>query len=190
LGNRWLSLIVSYCFLSMRRAIISATGRFMRRHWISFVAAFGCFRTGSPALAQTAAAAAAPDNAASTASFNIPLTLGPLNLHPRVTAGVVADDNLLFTSANQESDLTWSVQPGLQAVMGDDAALIAYRDQNGDVFGLTPGSLIVQPPEAWRGTTRGLAPVRGRLRRCINSIARPGRRRTGWPRCTTTGWKR
>jgi len=134
----------------MRRAILSATGRFTRRHWISVVAAFGCFRASPPALAQTAAAAT-PDNAASTASFNIPLTLGPLNLHPRVTAGVVADDNLLFTSANQESDLTWSVQPGLQAVIGDDAALINARDQGGSALGFTPGNLIVQPPETWPG---------------------------------------
>ncbi len=115
------------------------------------MAAFGCLRAGSLALAQTAATTATPDNAAATAPLNIPLTLGPLNLHPRVTAGMVANDNLLFTSANKESDLAWSLQPGLQAVAGDDAALINARDQGGNALGLTPGGLIVQPPEAWPG---------------------------------------
>src|ERR1039458_1867688 len=138
----------------MSQAINSATRRFTRRNWISVVAACGCLRAGSLALAQTAATTATPDNAAASAPLNIPplaLTLGPLDLHPRVTAGMVSDDNLLFTSANKEADISWSVQPGLQAVIGDDAALIAYRDQNNDVLGLNPGSLIVQPPEAWPG---------------------------------------
>ena len=138
----------------MRRAKFSARRRFPRRNWISVVAAFGCFRAGSPALAQTPATTSTPDNSTATGPVNVPplaLTLGPLNLHPRVTAGVVADDNLLFTSSHQESDLIWSLQPGLQAVAGDDAALIAYRDQGGNTLGLTPGSLIVQPPENWTG---------------------------------------
>jgi hypothetical protein len=138
----------------MRRDIISARRRFPGRNWIGIVAAFGCFRAGSPALAQTTATTSSSDNATATGPMNVPplaLTLGPLNLHPRVTAGVVADDNLLFTSAHQESDLIWSVQPGLQAVAGDDAALIAYRDQGYDPLGLTPGYLIVQPPENWTG---------------------------------------
>jgi hypothetical protein len=43
------------------------------------------------------------------------------------------------------------VQPALQAVAGDDAALIAYRDQHLDVLNLAPGNFIVQPPEAWPG---------------------------------------
>ena len=138
----------------MRQAIVSATRRFPRRNWIRVVAAFGCLRAGSLALAQTAATTATPDNAAANAPLNIPplaLTLGPLNLHPRVTVGMVADDNLLFTSANKEADLAWTLQPGLQAVIGDDAALINARDQGGNALGLTPGSLIVQPPEAWTG---------------------------------------
>src|ERR1017187_8547615 len=99
----------------MRQAINSATRRFPRRNWISIVAACGCLRAGSLALAQTAAATATPDNAAASAPLNIPpleLTLGPLDLHPRVTAGTVSDDNLLFTSANKESDLAWTLQPG------------------------------------------------------------------------------
>ena len=128
------------------QAIISAIRRFTRRNWISVAAAFGCLRAGSLALAQTEVAATAPLN-----TPPLELNLGPLDLHPRVTVGMVADDNLLFTSTNKEADISWSVQPGLQAVIGDDAALIANRDQNGDVLGLNPGSLIVQSPEAWSG---------------------------------------
>ncbi len=138
----------------MRREIISARRRFPVRNWIGIVAAFGCFRAGSPVLAQTADASSSSDKAGTAGLANVPplaLTLGPLNLHPRATVGVVSDDNLLFTSSHQESDLIWSVQPGLQAVAGDDAALIAYRDQGYDPLGLTPGSLIVQPPENWTG---------------------------------------
>ena len=138
----------------MRKAINSAIGRFPRRNWISVVAAFGCLRAGSLALAQTAAATATPDNAAANAPLNAPpleLTLGPFNLHPRVTAGLVADDNILFSSVKKDADINWTIQPGVQAVAGDDAALIAYRDRNGDVLGLNPGGLIVQSPEAWPG---------------------------------------
>jgi hypothetical protein len=135
----------------MRCAIIFSRRRLPPQNWIGVVAAFGCLRAGSPALAQTTAAATVSDNAAATAPLNIPLTLGPLNLHPRATTGMIADDNLLFTSTHQESDLAWTLQPGLQAVAGDDAALIAYRDQGYDPINLTPGSLIVQPPEAWTG---------------------------------------
>ena len=138
----------------MRQAVISASRRFPWRGWIRAVAGFGCLRAGSLALAQTAATTAAPNNAAASAPLNIPplaLTLGPVNLHPRVAAGLVANDNLLFTSANKESDLFWTVQPGLQAVIGDDAALINARDQGNDPLGITPGSLIIQPPEAWTG---------------------------------------
>ena len=43
------------------------------------------------------------------------------------------------------------IQPALQAVAGDDAALIAYRDQHTDVLGLSPGNLIIQQPEVWPG---------------------------------------
>ena len=136
----------------MSKAIISATRLFARRNWISLVAAFGFIRTGSHAQAQNNAAAT-PSAATTTTVAKAPLELrlGPLNLHPRVTAGMTADDNLLFTSVNQEADISWTLQPGLQAVAGDDAALISYRDLGYDILNLSPGSLIVQPPEAWPG---------------------------------------
>jgi len=138
----------------MSKAIISATRLFARRNWISLVAAFGFIRTGSHALAQNNAAttpSAAATTTTTVAKAPLELRLGPLNLHPRVTAGMTADDNLLFTSVNQEADISWTLQPGLQAVAGDDAALISYRDLGYDILNLSPGSLIVQPPEAWPG---------------------------------------
>ena len=136
----------------MTKPLNLLTRRWQRRDWINLVTAFGCLRAGSLALAQTAATAATSSTA--TAPLNSPalaLTFGPLHLHPRATAGVTADDNLLFTSANEKSDIYWSVQPGFQAVIGDDDALVAIRDQHGDPLYLSPGSLIVQPPDAWLG---------------------------------------
>jgi hypothetical protein len=75
------------------------------------------------------------------------LRLGPFNVHPRLSAGLTYDDNILLASANKEADTIWMIQPALQAVAGDDAALIAYRDQHSDVLGLSPGNLIIQEPE-------------------------------------------
>ena len=79
------------------------------------------------------------------------LRLGPFDLHPRLSAGFVYDDNVLLSAANKEADMDWMIQPALQAVAGDDAALIALRDQNSDVLSLAPGSLIIQQPEVWPG---------------------------------------
>ena len=79
------------------------------------------------------------------------LQLGPFALHPRLVAGAIYDDNILLSPVNKEADLEWTVQPALQAVAGDDAALLAYRDVNYDVLGLSPGGLIVQQPEVWPG---------------------------------------
>jgi len=66
------------------------------------------------------------------------LRVGPFDLHPRLSAGFVYDDNILLASTNKEADMDWMIQPGIQAVAGDDAALIAYRDQNYDVLSLPP----------------------------------------------------
>ena len=115
---------------------------------LSFPAAIlaACACACTQARAQTDVATALPSSPLISG-----LTLGPVDFHPRASAGVVADDNILFTSANKKSDLAWTFQPGMQAVVGDDAALIAYRDRNNDVLGLNPGGLIVQPPETWPG---------------------------------------
>jgi hypothetical protein len=131
----------------------SATCLCARRNWMSALAAFSFFKAGTCALAQDASAKTPDDSAAKTSVEKAPLELrlGPLDLHPRVTTGLTYDDNILFSSANPEADTFWTIQPALQAVAGDDAALIAYRDQNYDVLNLAPGNLIIQPPEAWPG---------------------------------------
>ena len=152
--------------------------RFALRNWISAVAALGFFKAASLAAVQDNAPTNAPDNAvtnaqgtASASVTNAPdnsyasstieknpleLRVGPFNLHPRLVAGLTYDDNILFSTANtavnpKESDTIWSVQPALQAVAGDDADLIALRDQHVDILSLSPGGLIVQRPENWPG---------------------------------------
>lgn len=79
------------------------------------------------------------------------LQLGPLHLHPRATTGVTYDDNIELSSDNQKADVIWSIHPGIQAVAGDDAGLITYRDMNYDVLNISPGDLIVHSPETWPG---------------------------------------
>src|SRR5450759_510720 len=125
----------------------------LRRSWAGAVAILGLLRIGTSALAQDESAKTPDDSAAKTTveKGSLELRLGPFNLHPRVTTGLTYDDNILFSSANPEADTFWTIQPALQAVAGDDAALIAYRDQNYDVLNLAPGNLIIQPPEAWPG---------------------------------------
>ena len=99
-----------------------------------------------------ASANATSTNAVSlTKPFEIPLQWGALHFHPRVTAGVTYDDNLLFTTTHQESDACWWLQPGFQAVLGDDESLVPLRDEHIDPLTLNPGYLIVQPPDQWLG---------------------------------------
>jgi hypothetical protein len=141
---------------------------FALRKWAALMAAFSVFNTASRAVAQddSTAKTDSPSNAVTNTLAAAPndssgnetaqkkpwdLHLGPFNLHPRLAAGFVYDDNILLAAANKEADMDWMIQPALQAVAGDDAALIAYRDQNYDVLGLAPGNLIIQQPEAWPG---------------------------------------
>lgn len=133
-----------------------------------WLAAFSLFETGSLAVAQddspakthsstnavtNAPAVAQDDSTAKTSVVKqlLELRLGPFNLHPRLAAGLTYDDNITYATANREADAIWTIQPAFQAVAGDDAALIAYRDQNSVVLGLAPGNLIVQQPEVWPG---------------------------------------
>jgi len=111
-------------------------------------------KTDSPANTATNSPAVAQFNPAAKTTLMkdlLDLRLGPFDLHPRLVTGWTYDDNILLATANKEADAEWMIQPALQAVAGDDAALIAYRDQNSDVLTLSPGSLIVQQPEAWPG---------------------------------------
>jgi hypothetical protein len=75
------------------------------------------------------------------------LRAGPFDLHPRLSAGLSYDDNLLFSTGNKEADAEWLIQPGLRAVAGDNATLLAYRDQYHGDLDLSPGNLILQKLE-------------------------------------------
>lgn len=79
------------------------------------------------------------------------LRLGPVKFHPRFNAGVTYDDNIYFTTKNPAADEIWSIQPAFQAVLGDDAALVPFRDLHIDVLALSPDYFIVRPPEDWPG---------------------------------------
>ena len=120
------------------------------------MAEFSFFMSGSLAVAQTNSITNtnAPDDSAAKTILGKKLSdlrLGPFDLHPRLVAGLTYDDNILLSTANKQADTIWMIQPALQAVAGDDAALIAYRDQHWDVLGLSPGNLIIQQSESWPG---------------------------------------
>ncbi len=111
-------------------------------------------KSSANAVAQNDSTAAASDDTTTESTDQkkpLDFRLGPFDLHPRVTAGMTYDDNILFSSMNTEADEIWTVQPAVQAVAGDDAALVTYRDAHVDVLSLSPDALIIQPPEDWPG---------------------------------------
>jgi hypothetical protein len=114
----------------------------LMRKCIFLVIVVAFFEKASIAFAQTDSAAITPLEANVSS-----LRLGPFDLHPRLTVGVTYDDDILFATTDKEADLDWMIQPALQAVAGDDAGLIAYRDQKNNVLDLTPGNLIIRDPD-------------------------------------------
>jgi hypothetical protein len=123
----------------------SITTFFERRTWAYFIT-FCFFKTCLTSWAQ--------DESSSGSSLEkdaTELQLGPLHLHPALTTGVTYDDNITFSPTSPMKDVIWSIHPGIQAVAGDDAALINYRDMNYDILSLSPGDVIIQPPEDWPG---------------------------------------
>jgi hypothetical protein len=122
------------------------------RHWLSLAAAFSLCQPARLALAQNDANAQT-QSASSPAGFlqntALDLRLGPFDFHPRLITELLYDDNLLYSvnGKSKEAAAEWLIQPAVQAVAGDDAGLVAYRDQNQDVLTLSPGNLIIQPPE-------------------------------------------
>jgi hypothetical protein len=142
-------------------------GKLARQIGMSCITAFSLASTAAVAIAQTGSvtnsapgtsaatntAAGRNDSVAAANLWSNPLELrvGPFDLHPRVSAGLTYDDNILLTPKGEEADTEWLIHPALQAVAGDDAALIEYRDKNYDILGLSPGSLIVQPLDVWPG---------------------------------------
>ena len=64
---------------------------------------------------------------------------------------MIYDDNLLLTTASKEADEEWNIQPAPQAVAGDKAAVVAYRDNETIALNLSPGYLVTQKETDWPG---------------------------------------
>ena len=83
------------------------------------------------------------------------LSWGAFDFHPRLRESVVYDDNILFSSRNQQSDAINQLSPGIQVVGGDRSSLRSYvtssEDLNRpfDLTRLTPSWLVLQPSESW-----------------------------------------
>src|SRR5579863_5737776 len=106
-------------------------GHFALRNWMSLIIALSLLPTHSPASAQTNSI-----DEVSPQDLRSKLRLGPFDLHPRLGAGMIYDDNLLLTTASKEADEEWNIQPAPQAVAGDKAAVVAYRDNENMNFKL------------------------------------------------------
>jgi hypothetical protein len=115
------------------------------------MATFSCLKACTAALAQDDSAKTSGDSAAKSSAVEnlLDLRVGPFDLHPRLSAGLTYDDNILFSPTNTEADAFWTIQPAVQAVAGDDAALLANGDQNNGGLNLSPGGIIFEPPEYW-----------------------------------------
>ncbi|HEY3856171.1 MAG TPA: hypothetical protein VGO67_17425 [Verrucomicrobiae bacterium] len=136
-----------------------------RRIGLGIAIAFGFVAAALPTIAQTQANAetnaspatnspvAKADSSSDDSLGKGPFEMraGPFKFHPRVTAGMIYDDNILLNGTGKEADEEWVIHPAIQAVAGDDAALIDYRDNKYDILGLNPGTFIVQQPDAWPG---------------------------------------
>ncbi len=153
----WRFFISAFCFrnFSFRLSAFSVSAfAFVFSATLAVAQDNSTGKSSSPANAATNTRATGPADSKANTSVEkelMELRLGPFDLHPRLSAGFVYDDNILLTTAKKEADMEWTIQPALQAVAGDDAALIAYRDQNYDVLSLSPGNIIIQQPEVWPG---------------------------------------
>jgi hypothetical protein len=79
------------------------------------------------------------------------LRVGPFDIHPRLTTGVMYDDNILIASHNTRSDFIWSVNPAASIVAGDRMAITEYLLNNNDFMAISPGTYITSSPEVWPG---------------------------------------
>jgi hypothetical protein len=136
-----------------------------RRICVGITIAFGFMAAALPVIAQTQTNSASNSDSATNSPASkgssssedflgkgpFQMRVGPFKLHPRVSAGFTYDDNILLNSTGKEADEEWLVHPAIQAVAGDDAALIDFRDIDYDILSLTPGTFIVKQPDTWPG---------------------------------------
>ena len=80
------------------------------------------------------------------------LKVGPVDIHPRFTAGMTYDDNIYISRNRPVSDEIWSISPGVQLIAGDRQAMAEYRLDQRDLLGLSPLSFITVPSENWPGS--------------------------------------
>lgn len=85
--------------------------------------------------------------------FNDPpqIHVGPVDIHPRVMAGLTFDDNILIQSENPKSDLIYSLQPAVMLLAGDRGAMALQRLNGGNALGIAPLSYLSVPAESWPG---------------------------------------
>jgi hypothetical protein len=110
--------------------------------------------TSTNTVSAAGTTAATATNAPTKPSFSdrLPdLRVGPFDIHPRLTTGVMYDDNILIAPHNTKSDLIWSVQPAASIVAGDRMAITEYLINNSDFMGISPGTYITSSPEYWPG---------------------------------------
>lgn len=83
------------------------------------------------------------------------LSWGAFDFHPRLRESIVYDDNILFSSKNQQSAAINQLSPGIQVIGGDRSSLRSYvtssEDLNRpfDLTRLTSSWLVLQPSESW-----------------------------------------
>lgn len=113
-----------------------------------------------PALAQDVPSnsqAAYPTNQPAWLNPAQPLTLsyGAFDLHPRLRSTTIYDDNILFATKGQQSDVISQIAPGMQILGGDRQTLETYlnwaekRNYGLNLTQLSPASLVIQPAESW-----------------------------------------
>jgi hypothetical protein len=79
------------------------------------------------------------------------LSLGPVDIHPRLTTGMTYDDNITISHTNPKADEIWSVAPGVQLVAGDRHSMAEFRLSGVDALYLSPLSFLTGPAENWPG---------------------------------------
>ena len=80
------------------------------------------------------------------------LQLGPVDFHPRLTAGMTYDSNIYISSSNPQADEIWSVNPAVQLVAGDRQSYAESRLSGASYLDVSPAGFITTPPDYWPGT--------------------------------------
>ena len=118
-----------------------------------------------PSLAVAQSAAVEDQSSQSSQSTNNPswlhkaeslkLSWGAFDFHPRLRETMISDDNILYSTKNQQQDFINQVAPGIQIVGGDRSSLNTYSataeewNQSFDLTRVNPSWLVLQSSENW-----------------------------------------